>query len=192
MDNTQTGLTGEFYVLAQLVHRGFVATLTLANTKGVDILVSNPLLNQLFKVEVKTTDRHPARETLFSEEPCYSWPMSAKHENIDDPSLFYCFVALRGVIELPRFFIVPSVYVATYVREQHLYWLRTRQKAVAETSMRRFRIPATDPLGFSENWNVFAGEKVQDRHCTLVDAWFKESATRTACEKQPDDLNAAV
>jgi hypothetical protein len=53
MDHTQTSLAGEFYVLAQLMQRGLVATLTLANTKGVDILVSNPELNRLFKIEVK-------------------------------------------------------------------------------------------------------------------------------------------
>lgn len=34
MDNTQIGLAGEFYVLAQLVQRGLAASLTLANTKG--------------------------------------------------------------------------------------------------------------------------------------------------------------
>jgi hypothetical protein len=46
MDNTQIGLAGEFYVLAQLVQHNLVATLTLANTKGVDILVANPELNR--------------------------------------------------------------------------------------------------------------------------------------------------
>ena len=35
--------------------RGFIATLTLGNTKGVDILVTNQEINRLFKVEVKTT-----------------------------------------------------------------------------------------------------------------------------------------
>jgi len=135
MDNTQIGLAGEFYVLAQLVQRGLVASLTLANTKGVDILVSNARLNQLFKIEVKTTDRGPHSESLFSNEPCYGWPMSVKHEHVVGANLFYCFVALRGVEHLPRFFIVPSGYVATYVREQHAYWLRTRQRPVADTAI---------------------------------------------------------
>ena len=40
MDNSQTGLAGEFYTLAQLTQRGYIATLTLGNTKGVDILVT--------------------------------------------------------------------------------------------------------------------------------------------------------
>ena len=138
----------------------------------MDILVSNAELNQLFKVEVKTTNRNPRRESLFAEEPCYAWPMGSKHERMVDSSLFYCFVALRGFEELPKFFVVPSLYVATYVREQHAYWLRTRQKPPAETSMRRFRISTSDPLGFENNWGVLAGEEVQKKHMTLAEPWF--------------------
>ena len=41
LEKTQIGLAGEYYVLAQLSARGFIATLTLGNTKGVDILVTN-------------------------------------------------------------------------------------------------------------------------------------------------------
>ena len=35
MDLTQKGLTWEFYALAQLTSRGYNASLTLGNTKGV-------------------------------------------------------------------------------------------------------------------------------------------------------------
>jgi hypothetical protein len=173
MDNTQIGLAGEFYVLAQLVQHDLIATLTLANTKGVDILVANPDLNRLFKIEVKTTDSDPRYESLFANEPCYGWPMSTKHERLIDADLFYCFVVLRGCTQLPRFFIVPSRYVATYVRAQHAYWLRTRQKPVADTTMRRFRIPASDPLGFENNWVVLAEGAVQEKHLVLADPWFE-------------------
>ena len=47
-------MAGEFYVLAQLTARGFNASLTLGNTKGVDILVMNENNNIGYKVEVKT------------------------------------------------------------------------------------------------------------------------------------------
>jgi hypothetical protein len=173
MDNTQIGLAGEFYVLAQLVQHDLVATLTLANTKGVDILVANPELKQLFKIEVKTTAGGPRYGSIFANEPCYAWPMSAKHEHLIDADLFYCFVVLRGCTQLPRFFIVPSRYVATYVRAQHAYWLRTRQKSGVDTHMRLFRIPASDPLGFENNWVVLAGGAVQEKHLVLADPWFE-------------------
>jgi len=77
---------------------------------------------------------------------------------------------LFGSTELPRFFIVPSRYVATYVREQHAYWLRTRQKPV-DTAMRMFRIPASDPRGFEKNWVVLAGAAVQEKHLVLAGPW---------------------
>ncbi len=171
MDNTQKGLTGEFYVLAQLIQRGLVATLTLANTKGVDILVSDPELNRLCKVEVKTTDRPPSRERLFSAEPCYHWAMGAKHERIAEANLFYCFVALRGSDELPRFFVVPSPYVAAYVGEQHRLWLGTRKGPQAETTMRRFRISPSDPLGFEGNWGVLSGAPIPECQLALNESW---------------------
>ena len=41
MNISQKGLAGEYYVLAQLTARGINASLTLGNTKGVDILVYN-------------------------------------------------------------------------------------------------------------------------------------------------------
>jgi len=172
MDNTQIGLAGEFYVLAQLVQRGLTASLTLANAKGVDILVANAKLKKLLKIEVKTTDKAPHRESLFADEPCYCWTMNAKHEDVADEDLFYCFVALRDCEQLPRFFIVPSCYVATYVREQHVYWLRTRQKPVADTTMRRFRIRASDPLRFENNWALLAGRSVPKRQRVPAEPWF--------------------
>ena len=65
------------------------------------------------------------------------------------------------------------IYVAAYVREQHAYWIRTRQKPVADTNMRQFRIPVSDPLGFENNWGVLAGEVVQEKHLLLAEPWLE-------------------
>lgn len=154
-DHSTTGLAGEYYVLAQLAHRGFVGTLTLGHTKGVDILVSNPSLNGLFKIEVKTTNKPAVRERLFGDTGFFRWVMSAKHETILDPKLYYCFVLLRAPAERPRFFIVPSKQVAHYVSNEHRCWLEARGKSKSPTSMRVFRIPVDDPDGFEDNWDVF-------------------------------------
>jgi hypothetical protein len=155
MDNSQTGLAGEFYTLAQLTQRGCIATLTLGNTKGVDILVTNQELNKLYKVEVKTTQLKPRRESLFGKELMYMWPMNAKHENIVDQNLLYCFVVLSSPDEQPAFFIVPSESVAKYVKWQHQHWINSRKKKVQATKMRRFRIELSDPNKFKNNWSVF-------------------------------------
>ena len=155
MDKSQIGLAGEFLVLAQLTQRGYVATITMGNTKGVDILVTNPELNTLYIVEVKTTTKKPRKELLFGEEPCYSWAMSKKHEDIVDRRLIYCFVYLSEPTEMPKFFTVPSRIVAEYVGTQHQLWLSTRKKKVKDTTMRNFRIEVSDPNDYSTNWDLF-------------------------------------
>lgn len=108
MSSTNVGLAGEFYTLAQLAQRGIAASLTLANTKAVDILLFNAERDVLLKLEVKTTDRRAGKEGLFSSEPVFGWPMDAKHEAITDPRLLYCFVVLRGVASLPLFTSFPA------------------------------------------------------------------------------------
>jgi hypothetical protein len=155
MDHTQIGLAGEYYVLAQLTQRDLVATLTLSNTKAVDILVANQDLNKFYKVEVKTMLKKPGYSRLFGDTKFWSWPMNEKHEDRIDDNLYYCFVALQGTDSLPKFFIVPSIDVAIYVKKQHEYWLSTRKNQVKETSMRQFRIPIDDPKGYENNWQVF-------------------------------------
>ena len=76
MDITQKGLTGEFYVLAQLTSRGFNASLTLGNTKGVDILVINDKNNIGYKIEVKTS----AKKRGPKAKRPLSWILSKKNE----------------------------------------------------------------------------------------------------------------
>jgi hypothetical protein len=172
LQSTNIGIAGEFYVLAQLAQRNLVAALTLANTKGIDILVSNTSLKRLFKLEVKTTEGKPKRESLFGPNPFFMWTMSEKHERLDDPDLIFCFVALQGESSLPRFFLVPSIYVSHYVREQHLHWIRTRVSQVATTSMRRFRIPESDPLGFENNWGLLMGDSPRSEQLYVSEPWF--------------------
>lgn len=41
LSGIQVGITGEYLVAAELSRRGYVATLTLRNTRGIDILASN-------------------------------------------------------------------------------------------------------------------------------------------------------
>ena len=54
ISKNQIALAGEFAVLSQLSLHGFDANLTLGNTKGVDILVSNPETGSMKRLEVKT------------------------------------------------------------------------------------------------------------------------------------------
>jgi hypothetical protein len=173
-DSTHVGLAGELYVLAQLAQRGLVASLTLANTKAVDILVFDEGVSRYSRLEIKTAgDALKSRERYFSEEPFYAWTMSEKHECVEDPRLFYGFVALQGLQALPLFFLVPSRYVAAYVREQHRYWVRARGcEFDPTTKMRKFRIPVADPNGFRDNWPLLSGKQPPANQLGLSEPWF--------------------
>lgn len=154
-NKTQIGLTGEYFVLAQLTRLGLIATMTLSNTKSVDILVTNQKLNKLFKIEVKTSTSKATSWKLFSKNKFYMWRMSKKHEDIVDKNLYYCFVLLEDIDTLPKFFIVPSKEVGKYVKEEHKLWIETREQKVKDTDMRLFRIDIDDPKKYQNNWNVF-------------------------------------
>jgi hypothetical protein len=144
LDNNSIALAGEFAVLSQLALRGYDANLTLGHTKGVDILISDPKRNKMFKMEVKTHYRNsPTKSELFGH--TLGWVMSDKHEKIIADNLHYCFVNIEQITHIFKFYIVPSIIVAKYVKEQHEYWLSTRKNDIEPTTMRRFR------LGLDEN-----------------------------------------
>jgi hypothetical protein len=151
LDKTQIGLAGEYFVLAQLTARGYIATLTLGSTKGVHILVTNQEINKLFKVEVKSTTNSSRIEKLFSDKPAFHWTMSKKHEDIKESNLIYCFVLIESADTMPKFYLVPSKAVAEYVKWQHEHWISTRSEIPQETSMRKFRIESDDPNNYLNN-----------------------------------------
>lgn len=147
-------LAGEFYTLAQLALRDLVGTLTLGNTKSVDILVSNPRTEKLFKLEVKTKSTKSYRSSLFGHN--HEWIMGEKHGTLEDPALVYCFVDLQGQDQLPRFWLVPSKDVAKYIRDEHETWRKAPHKrTLKENSMRLFRVPVDGKSPYESNWAVF-------------------------------------
>ena len=158
MEITNKGLTGEFYVLAQLHSRGYDASLTLGNTKGVDIIVMNNKTNKGFKVEVKTTTNKPIKEKLFAEwhndNLCYHWILSKKNESYVADTLIYCFVHISDLQTMPKFFLIHSKEVAEYVKSQHEFYLSTRTKKIKDSSMRKFRIEIADPNNYENNWSI--------------------------------------
>lgn len=155
MENNKKALAGEFYAMHKLFLEGYEATLTLGNTKGVDILLYNPKNNKQFKVEVKTT------ETIMNEKNFggknMNWWMNKKHENISDETLIYCFVFLpKKKEEKPRTFFVHSEEVAKYVKEQHQKWLNLdRKKPVKDTNIRCFRVLLNKKSMYEDNFSLF-------------------------------------
>ena len=97
----------------------FDANMTLGHTKGVDILVSHPGTQKMYRLEVKTKYHTSPKELHVSKVHGTvkgGWIMDKKHESLIDPSLFYCFVIISEAKSTFQFYIVPSRIVAGYVK----------------------------------------------------------------------------
>lgn len=119
-----TGVAGEYFVAAELSRRGYVATLTLRNTRGIDILASNADATKSVGIQVKTNSGKKPH-----------WLLSQKAESDVAENLYYAFVNLNGSIDPPRFYIVPRAVVAKFVREGHAAF---RAKGGHDSPMRVF------------------------------------------------------
>jgi hypothetical protein len=142
LSGIQVGVTGEYLVAAELSRRGYVATLTLRNTRGIDILASNSDATRSVGAQVKTAQ---------GVRP--DWMMNKKAEADLAENLLYVFVCLAPEGSA-TFYVVPRKVVAEYVRESHSEWLRTpgRQgQAHKDTDMRRYKDPARE---YKERWDL--------------------------------------
>lgn len=142
LSTIQTGVSGEYFVAAELSRRGYVASLTLRNTRGIDILASNGDATKSVGIPVKTCQGTRA-----------DWMLNKKAEEDLAANLFYVFVCLPPS-GLPAFYIVPKGVVAKYVHDTHREWLATpgrKGHQHVDTDMRRFK----DPDGvYRDRWDL--------------------------------------
>lgn len=106
-------VAGEDFVAAELTRRGYIASITLRNTRGIDILVSNEIASRQVGLQVKSNQGNSRK-----------WILNSGAEDYFADNLFYAFVNLKADQERPDFFIVPSTVVADTVREGHARWLK--------------------------------------------------------------------
>lgn len=107
------GVAGEYFVAAELSRRGHVASITLRNTQGIDILATNSDASRCVTIQCKTSQS--TRNT---------WILNQKSEAFVSATHFYVFVALGGALERPSYHIVPSSDVAKLTRDSHREWLQ--------------------------------------------------------------------
>lgn len=129
LSTTLSGIAGEYFVAAELSRRGFVASLTLRNTRGIDILASNSDATKSVGIQVKTNQGRGKE-----------WMLNEKVETEVATNLCFVFVRLND-LEQPEFYVVPRHDVATWVRDNHARWLSTpgrRGQPHQPTPMRKF------------------------------------------------------
>ena len=112
-----SGVSGEYFVAAELSRHGHIASITLRNTRGVDILASNEAGSCAVAIQVKT-NQGSVKEWILSK---------GAETNIAD-NLFYVFVNLKGLNGTPEYHVVQSAIVADYCAKVHQQWLAEPRK----------------------------------------------------------------
>ncbi len=108
------GVAGEYFVAAELSRRGYIASISLRNTRGIDILATNQTASRSVTIQCKTSQRGTNR-----------WVLTEKSEDFHAENHYYVFVALGRAGERPSFHVLPSADVAKAIRESNEQWLRT-------------------------------------------------------------------
>jgi hypothetical protein len=146
-----TGATGEYYVAAELSRRQWLATVTIKNSPGTDVLAQRLDRRRIVAVQTKTAS------------PGSKWfRLGAKDEDPGErDNEWYVFIALRGIAERPSFYVVPRHHAAAIVYLEHQDWLRSlghlqkpaRSGAVRNDSMTRSIWPKW-VMGYLERWDL--------------------------------------
>jgi hypothetical protein len=138
-----TGVAGEYFVAAELSRRGYIASISLRNTRGIDILATNQDGSRSITIQCKT-NQSTARK----------WLLNEKSEEFVSKDHFYVFVALGKPTDRPRFHIVPSRVVAERIKKGHRKWLETPGKKGQkhqDSNMRQFADLEDE---FLERWDL--------------------------------------
>ena len=136
------GVAGEYFVAAELSRRGYIASISLRNTRGIDILATNAAASRSVTIQCKTSQSRNV------------WMLSDKCESFHSENHFYVFVALGDPLERPRYHVVPSVAVAKHVRDDHSNWLARpgrHGQAHVDNPVRNFHDRANEYL---ERWDL--------------------------------------
>lgn len=144
MSKQLSGVAGQYLVAAELTRRGHVATITLRQTQGIDVLASNADGSRQAAIQVKCDQRSGP-----------GWVLNAKADHLKSPRLFYIFVRLYGGHQPPAYFIVPSRIVADYLTRAHRKWLETPGRggrAHKDNPVRRFTNDRA--AKYADRWDV--------------------------------------
>ena len=137
------GVAGEYFVAAELSRRGYIASISLRNTRGIDILATNQNALRTITIQCKTNQLG-----------LKVWMLDEKSEKFHAENHYYVFVALGSPSQRPGYHIVPSAKVAEFVADNHKKWLSTpgsKGQPHLDTPMRKFIDPDDK---FLERWDI--------------------------------------
>lgn len=110
-----TGAAGEYYVAAELSRRGWLATVTIKNAPGTDVLAQRLDRRRVISIQTKTSS------------PGNPFTLNLKDEAIGvAENEWYVLVALGALDERPRFYVVPRHVMAAFTYFEHRDWLTSK------------------------------------------------------------------
>lgn len=122
------GSAGQYYVAYNLAVRAINAAITLGNAPSVDLMAASPDGKRALSFQVKTS-RNAYRRKRYGHEG-FEWDVSKGVIGKYHESFWYAFVNLNSGAEPgeqdPRVYLVPSRWVAEFVKEdwsRFLYFL---------------------------------------------------------------------
>jgi hypothetical protein len=118
LDAGLCGVAGEYFVAAELSRRGCLASITLRNSRGVDILACRSDGTNPIAIQVKTNQRGVAEWILNQK-------VEAGTEATSDEKFFFVLVNLPPDGAPPTYYIISRPELARLSREGHQSWLAT-------------------------------------------------------------------
>lgn len=137
-----SGVAGEYLTVGELSRRGYIASITLRNSKGVDILVTNEQASKSVAIQVKTSYGNST-----------TWMCGDKAEDYYADNLFYVFVNLNNG-GAPSYYIVPSKEVAVFSKEFHKQWLATPGRKGQKHKDNRMRKFIDQERKYLDRWDL--------------------------------------
>jgi hypothetical protein len=134
--STSTNLAAEFFVASQLFRLGYTVTLTLGNTKEVDLVVTHP------DGRTATIDTKGLKNKT-------NWPLKAK---LIRDTHFFVLVSFRdrfsSLADAPDVFVIPSTQLHTVLAK----WAGHEQTCVDYYTVRK--------KNFKDAWHLLFNESV--------------------------------
>ena len=143
-----TGVTGEYFVAAELSKKGWIATITLKNTPNIDIIATRQDGQKSLIIQVKTRSISNRQGWIFGK---------GIDEQVKGDNFYIAFVDLVGIDERPDYYLIPRNIFSKWSNERHIKWLATpgrNGRSHVDNSIRTFDKPQFKEFEeYHNNWN---------------------------------------
>ncbi|MDR5591900.1 hypothetical protein [Christiangramia sp. SM2212] len=132
------GEAGEHFVAYKLAQKQYYVGLTLGNMPDVDLLLSSHSGLKTISIQVKTSGWAYRRNRYGSEG--YEWDVNTSVIGRHSTTFWYLFVDLKGEQSEPDVYVVPSKWVADFVKPSFSRKLFFLPKGAADITRNRWDI----------------------------------------------------